>query len=138
MVVSCDFWWTIYHEFFHIFDPEVKDKKWKRINRRNFVYTGNVFHEARRSGKKRKSSKLEFTEVDYKSDFVSSYAMSEEREDRAETFADMMTEGKNFLRRIEKNSVIKKKMEYIIELTDKRKLMGREFWQKHLGLPEEK
>jgi hypothetical protein len=64
----------------------------------------------------------------YKDDFVSRYAMSEEREDRAETFAFMIVEGNKFLRRTEKSPVMKKKMEYIIDATDRRSLLGKDFW----------
>ena len=67
---------------------------------------------------------------DIRNDFVSEYAMSFEHEDRAETFAYMIVEGKKFLKRT-KNPVMKAKMEYIMALFIERKLLSNEFWNKH-------
>ena len=63
----------------------------------------------------------------YDADFVSRYAMSFGHGDRAETFAYMIVEGPRFLRRTEKSPVLKKKMEYVIEITGKRDLLGKDF-----------
>jgi hypothetical protein len=70
----------------------------------------------------------------YQVDFVSDYAMSNEFEDRAETFAFMVCEGRDFIKRTEKSLVLKKKMEFIIDLTNKRKLLGRSYWNERLNI----
>ena len=69
----------------------------------------------------------------FDADFVSRYAMSNEREDRAETFAYMMVEGRNFLRRTQRSHVLKKKMDYIIQITTENNTLSASFWKRHLG-----
>ena len=119
---------TIYHELYHIFDPPGKTKQWLKLNPPGFVYTGSAFRQEKLSKFKRKRMSGNLEENRYKDDFVSRYAMSNEREDRAETFAFMIVEGNKFLRRTEKSPVMKKKMEYIIDATDRRSLLGKDFW----------
>ena len=121
---------TVYHELFHIFDPKRKDKLWTRLNPRGFVYTGSAFYDADLSKFKRKRMNGNLEEKKYDADFVSRYAMSFEHEDRAETFSHMIVEGPKFLRRTEKSPVLKKKMEYIIGISGKRDLLGKDFWEK--------
>jgi len=119
---------TIYHELYHIFDPPGKNKQWLRLNPRGFVYTGSEFRKEKLSKFKRRRMSGNLEENRYKDDFVSRYAMSNEQEDRAETFAAMVVEGNKFLLRTEKSPVMKKKMEYIIDATDRRNLLGKDFW----------
>lgn len=119
---------TVYHELYHIFDPPGKNKQWLKLNARDFVYTGSVFYQERLSKFKRRKMSANLEDGRFKDDFVSRYAMSDEREDRAETFAAMIVEGEKFLRRTEKSPVLRKKMEYIIDATDRRSLLGKEFW----------
>ena len=121
---------TIYHELYHIFDPPGKNKQWLKLNPGGFVYTGSVFYQERLSKFKRKKMSANLEDGRFKDDFVSRYAMSNEREDRAETFAAMIVEGERFLRRTEKSPVMKKKMEYIIDATDRRNLLGKDFWSR--------
>jgi hypothetical protein len=129
---------TIYHELFHVFDlHEGKAKKWNRINPKKFVYTGSVYYEAKLTLRQKKRKKTNLTSGAFKDDFVSSYAMSNELEDRAETFSCMMVEGKNFLRRVKKSAVMRNKMIYIINMTGRRGLMVKEFWYNHLGITKE-
>ena len=125
---------TIYHEIFHIFDPDRNDKSWTKLNNRRFIYTGSDFYAADLSRSKTRKMNKNVEEHRFDYDFVSRYAMSDEREDRAETFAAMVVEGPNFLRRAAASSVMKKKMEYIIDVTGKRNLLGRDYWRQHLGL----
>lgn len=120
---------TIYHELFHIFDPHPKDRKWTRLNHKKFVYTGSDYYKAKLSSIKRKRKERNLSENTFDADFVSRYAMSNEREDRAETFAYMISEKKRFLQRAERSDVMRRKMEYIIDITGKRNLLGKEFWQ---------
>lgn len=121
---------TVYHEFFHIFDPHRKDKKWTDLNEKKFIYTGNEFRKVEMTAKERRQTKRNKRNDDITKGFVSEYAMSFEREDRAETFASMITEGKAFLKRT-KNPVMKAKMEYIMELFIEKNLLDRNFWEKH-------
>ena len=120
---------VVYHELFHIFDPQRQNKKWTKLNDPKFVYTGSDFYPARLKRSKAKRKEQNLTEAIFDADFVSRYAMSNELEDRAETFAYMVCEKKDFLKRVEKSPVLWKKMIYIINMTDRNKLLGKDFWQ---------
>ena len=124
---------TVYHELFHIFDPTSRDKKWTRLNDKKFVYTGSEFKKESVNSVKRKRRERNLQEGTFDADFVSRYAMSNEKEDRAETFACMVSEGKGFMARCEKSPVLRRKMEFIINLTSKNKLISRDFWSEVLG-----
>lgn len=126
---------TIYHELFHIFDPKFADPRWSKLNHKDFIYTGSVYRSAHLSRARRRRVENNVGSGEFNADFVSRYAMSNEREDRAETFAAMMAEGTNFLKRAEKSPVLQSKMRYIIDITSKRKLMGRDFWNNHFQIP---
>jgi hypothetical protein len=121
---------TVFHEFFHIFDSQKSISGWNKLNDKNFVYIGNQYQNEKISRSKRRKINKNIAGRTFDRDFVSEYAMTNEHEDRAETFAVMMVEEKNFLKRTQRSTVLKKKMEFIIDLTSKRKLMGRDFWQK--------
>ena len=121
---------TVFHEFFHIFDPKAKDEKWRNLNDKSFSYTGSQFYQMDHSKKEKRQIKKNIRKDRIQESFVSTYAMSFEHEDRAETFAYMIVEGKKFLKRT-KNPVMKAKMEYIMELFVKRKLLDQAFWDKH-------
>ena len=127
---------TVYHELFHIFDTLKPIKKWQNINDRKFVYTGSQYYAANLTKAKRKRKDRNLSTGKYDQDFVSRYAMSNEVEDRAETFAHMIVENKNFLKRTEKIPVLRKKMKFLIDMTDKNKLLGREFWQKNFEVSD--
>lgn len=127
---------VIYHELFHIFDLQREDRKWKNLNDRKFVYTGSDYYAIQMSRTKTKRKEQNLAAGKYDADFVSRYAMSNELEDKAETFAYMVCEQKDFLKRVEKSPVLRKKMKYIIDMTDKNKLLGKEFWQKTLGVED--
>lgn len=120
---------TVYHELFHIFDPHEKDRKWTRLNDKKFVYTGSAFYSEKVSSVKRKRKAKNLQEGTFDDDFVSRYAMSNEREDRAETFSFMVSEKQGFLRRTAKSPVLRKKMEFIVRITSKHNLLGSRFWQ---------
>lgn len=121
---------TVFHEFFHIFDPCRHQKKWTDLNDRNFIYIGNKYYEAKLTRDEKKQARKSIRKRDIARGFVSDYAMSNETEDRAETFAYMIVEGKNFLRRT-KNPAVKAKMEYIMSLFTDRNLLDKAFWEKH-------
>ena len=120
---------TVYHELFHIFDPRPKDRKWTRLNDKKFVYTGSDFYSEKVSSVKRKRKAQNLQEGTFNDDFASRYAMSNEKEDRAETFAFMVSEKQMFLTRTAKSTVLRKKMEFIVRLTSKNNLLGSNFWQ---------
>ena len=119
---------TVYHELFHVFDKQRVQAKWKKLNNKKFVYTGSEYYPAELSRKKRNRKDENLSSGRFDQDFVSRYAMSNELEDRAETFAHMICEKERFLLRTAKSPVLKKKMEYIIDMTDKRNLLGKTFW----------
>lgn len=129
---------SIFHELFHIFDLHKKNNSgWAKLNHKKFIYTGSVYYEAKLSKRKRKKKEQNLELGTFNNDFVSSYAMSNELEDRAETFAYMIVEGKRFLQRAQNSIVIKKKMKYIINMTGKRRLIGKDFWCKHFEITKE-
>ena len=131
---------TVYHELFHTFDPSLQinqNRKWMSFNDRNFVYTGSGFISMKTTKFRRKKRQDNLESGRFDRDFVSRYAMSNDVEDRAETFAFMMAEGPAFLKRAEASPVLKKKMEYIIDLTGKKRLLGKDFWDRHFH-PEKK
>ena len=124
---------TVYHELFHVFDPKRKNSKWTKLNNREFYYQGSKFYPQKdnRKNRKRKEKAKSF-----ESDFASEYAQSFEWEDRAETFSFMIAEKKKFAEKAQKSPVLKKKMLYIIDMTSGRKLLGKDFWGKTLGISE--
>ena len=131
---------VVYHELFHTFDPSTQinqNRKWMSFNHRDFVYTGSGFDKMRATKFRRKKRQENLETGRFDQDFVSRYAMSTDVEDRAETFAAMLSEGPAFLDRVAKSPVLKKKMEYIIELTGKKRLLGKDFWDRHFH-PEKK
>lgn len=125
---------TVYHELFHTFDPSTQinqNRKWMGFNNKNFVYTGSGFDNMKVTKFRRKRRQDNLETGRFNDDFVSRYAMSTDLEDRAETFAFMLAEGPEFLGRVEKSPVMKKKMDYIIELTGKKRLLGKDFRDRH-------
>lgn len=130
---------TVYHEIFHTFDNcQINlNRKWIGLNDKNFVYTGSGFVSMKTTKFRRKKRQENLKTGKYDQDFVSRYAMSNDVEDRAETFAFMVTEGPTFLKRVEQSPVLKKKMEYIIQMTEKKRILGKNFWEKHFH-PEKK
>lgn len=125
---------TLYHEMFHIFDEtKVKNKKWCKLNPDKFVYTGNEYYEADLSRREERMVDKESWRRKMQKHFVSEYAMSFEYEDRAETFAAMIVEGREFKKRCAKSSVMRKKRDMIIDMTSDKKLLGRKFWKKRLN-----
>ena len=105
---------TVYHEMFHVLDGRKTDRKWNRLNNPGFRYGIRGCDK-------------------YSPDFVSDYARSREREDRAETFAFMVDEGSNFLKRTVNSKILYRKMLYIIELTGRNSLLGKNYWLNKLG-----
>lgn len=130
---------TIYHEIFHTFDNcQINlNRKWMGLNDKKFVYTGSGFDTVKTTKFRRKRREDNLATGRFDQDFVSRYAMSTDVEDRAETFAFMVVEGPKFLKRTELSSVLKRKMEYIIDMTGKKRILGRNFWEWHFH-PERK
>ena len=125
---------TFYHELFHIFDDTVNtNRQWCKLNPKDFVYKGSDFYEADLN--KREAKKVEKGSWLHKMQphFVSEYAMSFEHEDRAEVFAAMVTEGRDFKKRTAKSPVMRKKMNMIIDMTESKRLLGHDFWKKRLN-----
>lgn len=130
---------TVYHEIFHTFDNcQINlNRKWLSLNDKKFVYTGSGFGAVKTNKFRRKRREENLATGRFDQDFVSRYAMSNDVEDRAETFAFMVVEGPKFLERTEASPVLKRKMEYIIEMTGKKRILGKNFWERHFH-PEKK
>jgi hypothetical protein len=60
--------------------------------------------------------------------FVNRYSQTTPKEDRAEVFSHMMTEGPAFLNRVRRSEVMRAKMEFMIKLTGVDRFLGRTFW----------
>ena len=130
---------TVYHEIFHTFDNcQINlNRKWIGLNDKNFVYTGSGFVAMKTTKFRRKKRQENLNSGKFDQDFVSRYAMSTDVEDRAETFAYMVTEGPRFLKRVERSPVLRRKMEYIIDMTAKKQILGKDFWQRHFNPEKE-
>jgi len=130
---------TFYHELFHIFDDTVhSNKQWCSLNPKEFVYKGSEFYDADLNRRETKMVEKNSWIQKMKVHFVSEYAMSFEHEDRAEVFASMLVEGRNFKKRTAKSPVMRRKMSMIIDMTESKRLLGRDFWRKRLeGKPLE-
>lgn len=124
---------TVYHEIFHTFDNcQINlNRKWMGLNDKHFVYTGSGFAAVKATKFRRKRRDDNLATGRFDRDFVSRYAMSNDVEDRAETFAFMVFEGPKFLKRAEQSQVLKKKMDYIIGMTGKKRILGQNFWECH-------
>jgi hypothetical protein len=125
---------TIYHEIFHVVDDGPLAKSWTRLNPKGFVYKGSVYAPANLTARKKTQVEKNDAAGDMSLHFISNYAQSNEAEDRAETFAAMVCEGPQFLKRCEQSEVMTKKMEYLKNLTAKQSLLGRDYWEKHFKL----
>jgi hypothetical protein len=125
----------VYHEIFHVFDEKQHDPAWSRLNHRDFRYMEISHPKEPLSQARTKALRDRYKKIkrNLEVDFVSYYAMSKEREDRAETFACMIEEGPAFLLRAKKSTVLYNKMLYIIDMTGSKSLLGREYWQLRLG-----
>lgn len=106
---------VFFHEMYHIIDIDYKNDEWIKINLKNFKY-----------GEK--------TSKDFKPHFIRRYSQTSICEDKADIFAFMLKEGKNFLKRCEKSNIIKQKMFLMITETIERDLITKDFWEKHLEI----
>jgi hypothetical protein len=106
---------VIYHEMFHIADKQRNNPEWTKLNRKQFVYGGNVFNpdeeEMDRSDKQKMDDAKRNRSI--RKDFVSDYAMTSEMEDRAETFAVMVTDPRQFEKMASESQVLKRKAEKV-------------------------
>lgn len=126
---------TVYHEMFHIFDKHSDDKDWQRCNHERFIYRGIDFQDkplSKNKKKKLEKNRLKYN-IDFSGDFITDYAQSDEKEDRAETFAYMIAHSKMFWQRAIKNRALWMKMRYIIEMTSRNSLLGKDYWVKKFG-----
>jgi len=104
---------VIYHEMFHIADKERNNLEWTKLNNKQFVYGGNAFNPDAEEMDSSDTKKLmnAKSNMTIRKDFVSDYAMTSEMEDRAETFAVMVTNPKQFEKMAADSPVLKKKAE---------------------------
>ena len=126
---------TVYHEMFHVFDKHNNDKDWLSCNHKRFIYRGIDFKDKPVSKKLRKklgknNSKYN---IDFSGDFVSDYAQSNESEDRAETFSYMIANSKTVWQKAQKSRALRMKMMYIVQMTSRNSLLGKEYWVRKFG-----
>ena len=112
---------TVYHELYHVLDNKDSSKDWLKCNDPAFRYRGS-------------SMENPAVKTRFDGGFVSAYARASEREDRAETFSAMITQGPEFTLRAQKNPVLYAKMQYIIKQTGTASLLGRNYWLNRLGM----
>ncbi|MCL1919665.1 MAG: hypothetical protein FWG50_01085 [Kiritimatiellaeota bacterium] len=114
---------VVYHELFHIADRQWQNEKWTRLNDKQFTYSN-----APKPEKKGKQPEPPPPET-FRKDFVSDYAMTQEMEDRAETFAWMVTNPKKFAEMAKENPVLAKKAEVVKGIVREfAPAMNKDFW----------
>ena len=119
---------VVYHEIFHVFDPSRKNRKWTKLNPKGFIYSGSSFFSAGLSSGQKKRVRKNLADPELQKCFVSDYARSFEFEDRAETFAYMVADGPLFQRLAQNSPVLRAKRDFIIDLTEGKKLLDDSFW----------
>ena len=122
---------VIYHEMFHIADKQRNNSEWTKLNSKQFVYGGSVFNadtEDLNRGDKRKMTAAK-KDADIRKDFVSDYATTSEMEDRAETFAVMVTDPRQFEKLAATAPALKKKAEKVKSIVREFSPgMSKDFW----------
>jgi hypothetical protein len=122
---------VVYHEMFHIADKQPNNPSWTRLNNRQFVYGGSPFNGGADEQNKRDKRKAtaQAKPVDIRKDFVSDYAMTSEMEDRAETFAVMVTDPRRFEKLASESPVLRRKAEKVKSIVREFSPgMNRDFW----------
>jgi len=106
---------VIYHEMFHIADKQRNNPEWTKLNSKQFVYGGNDFNPDVKEMDRLDKQKMDAAkrDGDIRKDFVSDYALTSEMEDRAETFAVMVTDPKQFEKMAAGSPVLKRKAEKV-------------------------
>ncbi|MDC0087952.1 ankyrin repeat domain-containing protein [Akkermansiaceae bacterium] len=118
---------AVFHELFHVFDKKGKEwSKWDRTNPKGFTYTGSKFRteDLNRSEKRRNEESKDLIA----GAFVSEYAKSNQSEDRAETFTQMIKKGHRIMAEAEENEYLMEKIEIIIDMTSSTRLLGDAYW----------
>ena len=153
---------TILHELYHLYDKRgSNDREWADCNLDRFIYKGHrkstriTFSEKERqryekrirNGKDDENKKKEKAlgrnatvqigkndqDEEVQKGFVSKYAQTEQREDRAETFSHMIVERRDFLSRTNDCPVMQAKMKFIIRETER--VLGNKFWESEMAKP---
>jgi hypothetical protein len=122
---------VIYHEVFHIADKQRNNPEWNNLNKKQFVYGGNVFNPDSEKMGNSDTQKMVSAKSNavIRKDFVSDYAMTSEMEDRAETFAMMVSDPQRFEKLAAASPVLKKKAEKVKGiLRDFSPGMNKDFW----------
>ena len=120
---------VIYHEMFHIADTKRQDADWTRLNNKQFVYGGSAYKPVELDKKAQAKADAAKSSGEIRKDFVSAYAMSNEREDRAETFAEMVANPKRFEAMAKESPVLAKKAEHVKAIIRNfSPAMNKDFW----------
>jgi hypothetical protein len=122
---------VIYHEMFHIADKQRNNLEWIKLNSKQFVYGGNAFNKESEAMDRSDKQKMDAAKRnrDIRKDFVSDYALTSEMEDRAETFAVMVTDPKQFEKMAAESQVLKRKAEKVKGIVREFSPgMNKDFW----------
>ena len=117
---------VIYHELFHIADRRWQNEKWTKLNDKQFAYSAGSAADKKTKPNKQEPVK---SKEELRKDFVSDYAMTQEMEDRAETFAWMVATPKKFEALAKENPVLAKKAEVVRSIIREfTPSMNKDFW----------
>ena len=151
---------AIIHELYHLYDKRgSEDHEWAECNKDCFIYKGHRkstrinfsekerkrYEKRLRNGKDNEDEKKKKAlgkkanaqiskndnDMEIQRGFVTKYAQTNQREDRAETFSYMMVERKDFLCRTNDCPVMQSKMKFIIHETER--VLGKDFWEAELA-----
>lgn len=111
----------------------VRDKKWRSFNDKSFTY----IHETNFANDKTKVSAITHSPEKNK-DFAHAHGMFNEQLDRSETFAALILSGEALMKKAEKSSILKAKIDFIIEDSVEHHQLTMEYWEKLIpGLAQE-
>jgi len=120
---------TIYHEMFHIADNLRHNESWTKLNSKQFAYGGSKFKPVELDKKSKTKAEAVKSDAEIRKDFVSDYAMTSEVEDRAETFAWMVANPKQFEAMTKESPVLEKKAQIVKKIVREfAPAMNKDFW----------
>jgi hypothetical protein len=120
---------VIYHEMFHIADNLGHNESWTKLNSKQFAYGGSKYKPAELDKKTQAKVEAVKSDAELRKDFVSDYAMTHEVEDRAETFAWMVANPKQFAKMAQESPVLEKKAQVVKKIVREfAPAMNKDFW----------
>jgi len=112
---------SMYAALYLVVDPQRNNTMWTRLNNPRFTYVETPGITKSQLDRNKNEGFLR--------DFISAYGMQNERYDRADTFAIMLADPKQFSKLAEENTVIAKKGEMMKQIAERVTLdTNKEFW----------